>query len=372
MLTDPRIKKMAEVLIRYSLETRPGDLLLINASPVAAPLVEECYRQALLAGANPVVDLHLPALVEIFYRTASDEQLEFVSPLDEWKLEHADARLQILSETNTKALTTVDPAKQARVGQARRGLTRRFMERDASGELRWSVAMYPTEAYAQDAELSVDELAEFIFAACLLNEADPVAAWRALGARQQRLVDWLAGKREVRLVGNGTDLTLSIAGRTFINDDGKKNFPGGEIFTGPVEESATGTVRFTYPAVYGGKEVADVRLRFEGGRVVEATAAKNEDLLQQLLGMDEGARRLGEFAFGTNHGIGRFTRNTLFDEKIGGTFHLALGASYPATGGQNQSALHWDMVCDLRDGGEVYVDGELFMKDGRYLVEEGT
>ena len=372
MLTDPRIKKMAEVLIRYSLETRPGDLLLINASPVAAPLVEECYRQALLAGANPFVDLQLPALAEIFYRTASDEQLDFVSPLDEWKMEHANARLQILSDTNTKALTTVDPAKQARVGKARRGLTQRFMERDASGDLRWSIAMYPTEAYAQDAELSVDELADFIFAACLLDEADPVAAWQSLGARQQRLVDWLADKREVRLVGDGTDLTLSIAGRAFINDDGKKNFPGGEIFTGPVEESASGTVRFTYPAVYGGKEVADVRLRFTGGRVVEATAAKNEDLLLQLLEMDEGARRLGEFAFGTNHGIGRFTRNTLFDEKIGGTIHLALGASYPATGGRNQSALHWDMVCDLRDGGEVYVDGELFMKDGRHLVGDGA
>ncbi|HEX5505672.1 MAG TPA: aminopeptidase [Thermomicrobiales bacterium] len=369
MLTDPRIAKMAEVLIRYSLDTRPGDLLAITAQPVAAPLVRECYRQALLAGAHPHLDLTLPGIAEIFYQTAGDAQLDFVSPRSRLIMDTFDAHLAILSDVNTKALSGADPAKQARRQAAQRELLRRFMERDAGGDLRWSGAMYPTEAYAQDAELSLADLAEFIFAACLLNDPDPAASWRAVGARQQRLVDWLAGKREIRLIGRDTDLTLSIAGRAFINDDGKKNFPGGEIFTGPVEDSANGTIRFSFPAAFHGREVEDVRLRFAGGRVVEATAAKNGDLLDQLLGMDEGARRLGEFAFGLNPGVTRFTRNVLFDEKIAGTVHLALGASYPATGGRNESALHWDMVCDLRDGGEVYVDGELFAKDGRIAIE---
>ncbi len=370
MLVDPRITKMAELLVRYSLGVREGDLCWLRATPAAGPLVQECYRQILLAGGNPHVDLRLPDLDEVLYRNASDAQLDFISPVTRYLMENADVQLQIMSDVNTKALTSIDPARLARVQAARRDLMRTFLARDADDSLRWSIALYPTDAYAQDAELSVGDLAEFVFSACLVNEPDPVAAWQAVAARQEALIASLAGKRQVRLVGPDTDLTFSIAGRTFINDDGKKNLPGGEIFTGPVEDSANGTIRYTYPATYGGKEVADVRLRFENGRVVEATAAKNEDLLHSLLALDDGAKYLGEFAFGTNPGITRFTRNVLFDEKIGGTVHLALGASYPATGGQNQSALHWDMVCDLREGGEVWVDGALFAKDGQFTSDE--
>jgi aminopeptidase len=367
MLTDPRIKKLAKLLTHYSVGLREGDLFVIRATPVAAPLVQECYREALLLGAHPHVDLRLPGLDEVFYRTASDAELGYISPITRYYMEKFDAQLSILSDVNTKALSGIDPARMARAQGARRELMQTFMERDANDSLRWSVAMYPTDAYAQDAELSVDGLADFILGACLVDEDDPVAAWRAVAARQQGWIDRLAGKREVRLVGPDTDLTFSIAGRIFINDDGTKNMPGGEIFTGPVEDSANGTIRYTYPAVYGGKEVADVYLRFEAGRVVEAHAGKNDELLQSLLGMDEGATRLGEFAFGTNPGVTRFTRNVLFDEKIAGTVHLALGSGYPATGSTNQSALHWDMVCDLRQGGEIYVDGQLFAKDGQFV-----
>jgi len=201
----------------------------------------------------------------------------------------------------------------------------------------------------------------------LVDRPDPVVVWRELGARQEALIERLAGKREIHLVGPDTDITFSVAGRTWISDDGHKNMPGGEIFTGPVEDSANGTIRHTYPAVYGGKEVADVRLRFEGGRVVEASAGRNDELLQSLLGMDDGARRLGEFAFGTNPGVTRFTRNVLFDEKIVGTVHLALGAGYPSTGSDNGSALHRDMGSDLRQSGEIWVDGELFARAGQFL-----
>ena len=367
MLTDPRITALAKLLTRYSLGLREGDLFVIRATPVAAPLVEECYRQALILGAHPHVDLRLPGLDEIYYRTASDNELDWLSPISRFYTERFDAQLSILSDSNTKALSGIDPARMARAQTTRRELMRTFMERDAKDELRWGVAMYPTDAYAQDAEMSVGELADFIFGACLVDREDPAAAWQAVAARQQRLVERLADKREIRLVGPDTDLTFSVAGRTWINDDGKKNMPGGEVFTGPVEDSANGTIRYTYPAVYGGKEVADVRLRFKDGKVVEASASRNDELLQSLLGMDDGAKRLGEFAFGTNPGVTRFTRNTLFDEKIAGTVHLALGAGYPATGSSNQSALHWDMICDLRQGGEIYVDGALFARDGQFV-----
>lgn len=368
MLADPRFDAMARVLVRYSLGLKPGDLFAIVGQPVAAPLIEACYREALLAGAHPHLDLTLPGIEETFYRHASDAQLDFVSPRARQTIETFDARLTILSDSNTRALSSIDPARQARAQTARRELTRTFMSRDASGALRWSVAMFPTEAYAQDAEMSLRELADFIAAGCLLDRPDPVAAWREVYASQQRIIEWLAGKEQVRLTGPGTDLTFSIAGRAFINDDGKKNFPGGEVFTGPVETSAEGSIRFSFPAIYQGKEVAGISLRFAGGKVVEAHADKNEALLHQLLDLDDGARRIGEFAFGTNQGISRFTRNTLFDEKIAGTVHLALGASYPSTGAVNQSALHWDMVCDLRAGGEVYVDGDLMARDGQFVI----
>ncbi len=367
MLTDPRVTKLAKLLTHYSIGLREGDLFVIRATPAAAPLIEACYREALGLGAHPHVDLRLPGLEEIYYRTASDAELDFVSPITRFYTERFDAQLSILSDVNTRALSGVDPARMARAQAARRDLMRTFMARDADDTLRWGVAMYPTDAYAQDAELSVDGLADFIFGACLVNEDDPVAAWQAVAARQQTLIDRIAGKREIRLVGPDTDLTFSIAGRTFINDDGKKNMPGGEFFTGPVEDSAHGTIRYSFPAIYGGKEVADIRLRFEAGRVVEASAGKNDELLQSLLGLDEGARRLGEFAFGTNPGVTRFTRNILFDEKIAGTVHLALGSGYPATGSTNVSALHWDMICDLRQGGAIYVDGQLFAKDGQFV-----
>ncbi len=367
MLTDPRIKQLARVLTHYSLGLRAGDLFVIRAQPLAAPLVEECYRQALILGAHPHVDLRLPGLDEIYYRTANEAELSWISPITRYYLEQFDAQLSIMSDSNTKALSGIDPARMAQAQGARRELSKTMMTRDADGGLRWGVTMYPTDAYAQDGEMSTDDLADFIFGACLVDRPDPVAAWRELGTRQEALIARLAGKREIRLVGPDTELAFSVAGRTWISDDGHKNMPGGEIFTGPVEDSANGTIRYTYPAVYGGKEVTDVRLRFEDGRAVEARAGRNDELLQSLLGMDDGARRLREFAFGTNPGVTRFTRNVLFDEKIFGTVHLALGAGYPSTGSGNQSALHWDMVCDLRQGGEIYVDGALFARDGRFV-----
>jgi aminopeptidase len=243
-----------------------------------------------------------------------------------------------------------------------------MMDREADGTIRWVLTLFPTDAYAQDAEMASDAFAEFVYEACKLNAPDPGAAWQEQSASQQRLVDWLAGKQVVHLTGPDTDLRVSVGGRTWINCDGDKNFPDGEIFTGPVENGTEGHVRFSYPRIVDGREIGDIRLRFAAGRVVDASAARGEEYLLETLDADPGARYLGEFAFGTNYGITRFTRNILFDEKIGGTVHMALGAGYPESGSVNESAIHWDLICDLRDGGEVLVDGEPFMRDGAFLV----
>ena len=216
--------------------------------------------------------------------------------------------------------------------------------------------------------MSTDEFARFLESACLLDRPDPVASWKDLSGRQARMIDWLQQRREIHLTAPGTDLRLSVAGRTWINSDGKRNFPSGEVFTGPVEDSAEGHVRFSYPVVTDGREITDIRLRFASGLVVDASASKNEEYLIQSLDIDPGARRLGEFAFGTNSGIARFTKNILLDEKIGGTIHMALGAGYPETGSSNTSAVHWDMICDLRQGGAASADGETILRDGEYRI----
>jgi aminopeptidase len=239
--------------------------------------------------------------------------------------------------------------------------------RAASGELRWSLTLYPTAAYAQDADMATAEFAEMLTGMCMLDQPDPVAAWRMLSNRQQQLIDWLTPRREVHITGRDTDLRLSIEGRTWNNSDGKRNFPSGEIFTGPIEDSAEGRIRFSFPVVTQGVEVSDVRLRFEAGKVVDASAARHEDVLIAALDTDDGARHLGEFAFGTNFGLTRFTKRILLDEKIGGTVHMALGRGYPDTGSLNRSAIHWDLICDIRQRGKVQVDGIDFLVDGVYL-----
>ena len=244
-----------------------------------------------------------------------------------------------------------------------------FMQRSAAGELRWTSTLFPTSAYAQDADMSLSDYEDFVYGACLPDREDPVGYWRRFSAWQQGIVDWLKGREQVHIVAPGTDLRLSVAGRSFINCDGRKNMPDGEIFTGPVEDSVEGHVYFSYPAIYQGREVMGVRLWFEKGRVVRASAEKNEAFLLATLDIDEGARRVGEFAIGTNQGVTRFTRQILFDEKINGSFHMALGAGYPETGSENESAIHWDMICDMRDGGEIWVDDDLLYRDGAFAIE---
>jgi aminopeptidase len=366
-MSDPRIDKLAEVLVRYALPATEGGLYVINAAAAAAPLIRAVYREVLQAGGNPLLRISLDGVEEIFYRHASDAQLGFIPQVTWHETEEISQRLYIMASENTKALSGADPHKLAARRQAGRALNERFFERVEQGQADWCITLFPTNAAAQDAEMSLSDYEDFVYHAGKLDDADPVGAWRQASAEQQRIADYLGAHRVVRLVAPDTDLTYHTAGRRWINADGRKNFPDGEVFTSPDETKTEGHVRFSYPAVFSGREVEDIRLVFADGQVVQAAAAKGEDLLHSLLNMDEGARRLGEAAFGTNYHIQRFSRNILFDEKIGGTIHLALGTSFGEVGGVNKSALHWDMICDMHHG-EAYADGELFYQDGKFLI----
>jgi aminopeptidase len=368
---DPRLDKLADVLVGYSTALKRNDIVLIQGAPVAEPLVLSLYRAALKAGAHPHVRMAPPEVSELMLKHGSDEQLDFVSPLSLHDIGKIDAQIGIWADVNTRALTNADPARQARLSAARKPILSKFFERAAAGQLRWTGTGYPTQASAQDAEMSLSEYENFVFGAGMLELDDPVAAWRQVAQRQQQAVDLLNGKKILHLeAANGTDLTMSLEGRTWINCCGKENFPDGEIFTGPVEDSLNGWLVFSFPAVHHGRSCEGVRLRFEKGRVVEARADKGEEFLNKMLDQDDGARTAGEFAIGCNYHITRFTRNTLFDEKIGGTVHLAVGAGYPETGAKNTSGLHWDMVCDLRPGGQITADGQTIYENGRFTSIE--
>jgi aminopeptidase len=363
------VEKLADVLVGYSVAVQPGDKVIIQGDELAAPLLRAVYAKVLQAGGHPQLFVSLSGTDELFYRYASDVQLQHVPEPVKLIAETYDVRIRVGGAENTKALSGVDPSRMVMHNRTMTDLMRTFMRRSAAGELRWTTTLFPTNAYAQDAGMSLSDYEDFVYGACMPDGDDPVGYWQRFSAWQRKIVDWFVGKDQVHVIGPETDLRLSVAGRTFINSDGKHNMPSGEVFTGPVEDSVEGHVYFSYPAIYRGREVTGVRLWFEGGKVVKASAEANEDLLLQTLDTDEGARYVGEFAIGTNEGITHFTRQILYDEKINGSFHMALGAGYPETGSVNQSAIHWDMICDLRQGGEIWVDGELLYKDGAFVIE---
>ena len=367
-MTDIRVEKLADLLVNYSVKVRPGDKVAIQGESQAEPLHKALYTKVLQAGGHPFFVISPSGTSELFYRYASDEQLKHIPPPTKLINDTYDVTIYAGGEENTKSLTGVDPAKLVMRQQARTEMRKYFLERAARGEVRWTYVLFPTNAYAQDAEMGLAEYEDFVYQACLGDINDPVGYWERFSARQQKVADWLIGKKNIHVTAPETDLTFSIAGRTFLNCDGHENMPDGEVFTGPVEDSMNGHVYFSYPSIENGHEVSGIRLWFENGKAVKATAEKNQEFLVKTLDTDEGARRIGEFAFGNNTGITKFTRQILFDEKIGGSFHIALGASYPETGGKNVSAIHWDMICDMRRGGKVTVDGQLLYKDGRFVI----
>jgi aminopeptidase len=368
-MRDLRIEKLAEMLVKYSAPVKPGDKAVIQGSSVAAPLIREIYKQILLAGGHPLVLASIPGVEEIFFKHASDAQLEFIHEGQRLIFDKYDARYAIICDVNTKELTNIDPSRMAVARKARMQIFKRFIERVATKEMVWTGTLFPTQAHAQQAEMSLTDYEDFVYNACMPDMNDPVGYWKKVSAEQQKICDWLKGKKRVHVSGPETDVTLSIEGREFINCDCHENVPDGEIFTSPVEDSANGHVYFSYPAINDGHEVTGVRLEFEKGKVVKATAEKNEQYLTSTLDTDEGSRYLGEFAIGTNEGITKFTGEILFDEKIGGSFHMAVGAGLPEAGGKNESSIHWDMVCDLRQGGEISVDDQVIYKNGKFVIK---
>ena len=340
----------------------------IDGESPAEPLLAAIYEEVLKAGGYPVLHMSLSGQDATYYKLASDDQLEWISPVSRWSVEEADVRISVGASTNLRALSGVAPERQQRRSQATGDLMARAMERSADGSFRWVYTLFPTPAYAAEANMSRSEYEDFYFAACLAVDGDPLRNWEKASEETKRLAEWMQDRREVHVTADGTDIKLGISGRTFVPSLGRHNMPDGEFFTGPIEDSVEGEVTFHLPAVLRGREVAGVRLQFEGGKVVDASAERGEEYLIKLLDTDPGARCLGELGIGTNYGIDRGTREVLLDEKIGGTVHMALGRSYPETGGLNESAVHEDLVCDLRQGGRVTVDGEDLQVDGKFVV----
>jgi aminopeptidase len=372
-MTDPRAARLADLLINYSLELQPGQLVRIDGGTVAAPLMTELYRATLQAGGHAHTRVVIEETDVIDVHEATDEQLTFVSEVERFEIEQIDAVVTIWADRNTRAFSGADPHRVSKRIASRRALTNRYWERIDAGEARWVGTRFPTHAHAQDAEMSLSEYEDFVYGACHVRAGeDPVAHWEGVSVELNARARELETFRELRIVGPDTDLRINVDGRSWLAADGKLNMPDGEIFTSPLETETSGDIRFSFPAIFRGRGVEDVRLRFEGGEVVRAEAAEGDDYLRSLLAMDDGARRLGELAFGLNYEIDKFTRDILFDEKIGGTMHLALGSGFKKLGSKNDSGLHWDMICDLRDEGEVYADGELVWKAGYFLREPRT
>ncbi|MFQ3647644.1 MAG: aminopeptidase [Anaerolineae bacterium] len=365
---DPRIERYADLLVNYSTSVQKGEWVGIIGDVEALPALRAVYAHVLAAGGNPSLMLIDETSERHFARHATDEQIQWLDPMQSLYYDRADVYIRIRGSANTRAMTSIPGTRVQQIAKARQIWLDTRLSRAAQGQFKWVGTIFPTQAHAQEANMSLEEFEDFVYSAMFCDQDDPKAAWAQLGRNQQGKVDYLNGKKHIRCVGPNIDLTLSIEGRKFINCCGLNNMPDGEIFTGPVEESVNGWVRFSYPSLVSGRAVSGIELKFVDGKVVEAHAEQNDELLQAQLNTDAGARYLGEFAIGTNFGINKFTSNILYDEKIGGTIHMAIGRSYAETGGKNQSAVHWDMICDMRTDSEIYVDGELFYRNGDFTV----
>jgi len=357
-MVDERIRKIAELLVDYSTQVKKGDHVLIRADMPTKALALEVYRLALLRGAHPWIRAGFPGQEYIFYKHANEDQLRFFPEHELAEIKNTDVYLVLRAPINVRELSGIDPARISVRLKVLKPIRDWRVEKT-----RWVVFYYPTEGLAQEAGMSLQEFEDFVFNACLID-------WKEISQRLKRIKDVLDTTDRVKIVSPDTDLEFSVRGRKAIVADGKMNMPDGELFTSVVEDSVNGYIRFDIPAVRLGNVVEDITLKFEHGAVVEAKAVRNQAFLEKMLATDEGSKRIGEFGIGLNYGITRAVKNTLFDEKIGGTIHLALGRGYKETLSKNESAIHWDMIKDLRKGGEIYFDGKLVMKDGKWLVGE--
>jgi aminopeptidase len=360
-MNDPRVNQLAKILVRYCLAAKSKETVGVLGSTLATPLVVAVYEELLRVGAFPAVKMLPDELEDTLYRLGKPHHFTMLSPYERAFARSVDSTIGIHAQGNTRALSGVDPRKQTMRAKTAKSVQAILRKKP------WVLTVFPTQAYAQDAEMSLGDYEDFVYGATFADEDNPVKAWRSLGRMQDRLIARLKGTDKVRIVGKDTDLTMSVKGRPFINSDGRHNMPSGEVFAGPIENSANGYIKYDFPVCPAGREIEGVRLVFRDGVVVEATAEKNQKYLATVLDADRGARRIGELGIGTNTKITKFTRHILFDEKIAGTIHIALGKSILESGGTNQSAIHWDMIKDLRKGGAIYLDGKLFQKNGKFV-----
>lgn len=360
-------EKYATLLVDYSMSIKPCEKLLIRGSYLAEPLIQAVYKAALQRGAHPETNISVNGLNKIFYDNASDQQLEYISPVSKYITENFNALLHIDSPFNLKELQNIDPEKKQKAAIARKEINKIFMERAAKKELKWALCVFPTDSQSQEAGMSKDEYADFVYSACLLNDDDPVKSWQNLRDKQQKIVDFLNTKETITYKGKDIDVTFSTKDRKWLNSAGTVNMPSGEVFSAPVEDSVNGKVRFSYPGIFMGQEIEDICLEIKDGEVVKWTAAKGQDLLDKVFEI-EGAKRFGEVAVGTNMGIQKFTKNMLFDEKMGGTIHMAVGATYPETGGKNESSIHWDLLADMKTDSEITADCEVIYQNGEFII----
>jgi aminopeptidase len=360
------LQKYAKLLTHYCLDLKKGEKLYIKSTTLAEPLIREVYREAIKIGCHVTVDLSFRAQGKIFLDNADDDQLAYIEPTQKVAMETCDAYLYIRAPYNLKEGKNIDPEKRNKRAEATKELNQIYFDRLADGSMKRSLCQYPTQANAQEADMSLEEYEYFVFNACKLYEEDPIAAWLEVRKNQQKVVDFLNKVSDVRYVNKGSDISFSVKGRTWINSDGMNNMPSGEVFSAPVEDSVNGYVSFDYPSIYMGQEASGIKLKVENGKVVEWSAERGQDLLDQVFAID-GANYFGEVAIGTNYSIQQATKNILFDEKIGGSIHMAVGQSYGQCGGKNKSSVHWDMISDMRDGGKIFADGTLIYEDGNFL-----
>ncbi len=359
--------KYAKVLVNYSLAIKKGEILQISSSHLAEELVLEVYRETLKAGGHPVTHIGLNGLERIFYEEASDEQLKYVNPVKKLMVENYHAFLNIIAPFNMKETQSIDPSKKRITSEASTEVKKLFMQRTAAGKLKWALCQFPTDTAAQESSMATSEYLDFVAGACFLFDDDPVKKWNEVHDRQEIIIDFLKKRETMKFKSNDVDITFSYKNRKWINSDGTHNMPSGEVFTTPVEDSINGKIRFSYPGIFMGQEIEDITLEVKNGEVIKWKAKKGQDLLDQVFEIP-GTRHFGEAAIGTNYGIQKFTKNMLFDEKIGGTIHMAVGAAYPETGGTNESSVHWDLLANMKDGGEIYADNDLIYKDGKFII----
>tara|TARA_Y100000310_G_scaffold294433_1_gene324891 strand:- start:1412 stop:2476 length:1065 start_codon:yes stop_codon:yes gene_type:complete len=353
---DKKIQQLADIFTKHSIIIKEGDYIVVKYGYEARKLALACFKNILKQKAIPVMVCADDIFTYPYYQLASEEQLKTVPLFMETEAKKASGWISIHCDNNTRILSNVDPDKVTTRRKAIMPLNDIIIDKD-----NWVLFLWPTNALAQDADMSLEEFTDFVFDASLVD-------WKKAEEEQSKLKKVLDEGKEVHIIGKNTDLKFSIEGRQGLKCFGKRNMPDGEVFIAPVEDTTEGTIEYSFPGIYGGREVSGITLTFEKGKVVKATAEKNEEYLKKMLDMDEGAKFLGECGIGTNYNITKFVKQILFDEKIGGTVHLALGRAYKEGNGKNESALHWDMIKDLREGGKILVDGKVIQEKGKFMI----